>query len=181
MAFKIFNKRDDLEWYNHHIIFHSLRIFDEYLSQFYDEGKKRDQSTTLLGKMLSKSDVSLQFFTCIYICYKYFSTLYEVLSWKEIFPRFITSKRTNLQKIIKFENFILRHVCKYVLFRPTMIEYLDGDFSPGEKTEDEKELDLKVFLYNYGNIDMNYEGTTEDLYLQIKRGREASQHTRGEA
>lgn len=171
IAFKIYNKRDDLEWCGApgHLIFHSLRIFDEYLSLYYEKEKVRDESDTQMGKMLVKSDVTLQYFTCIYICYKYFSALYAIHPWKKIFPKFITSNSSNLEKIIDFENFILKHVCKFVLFRPTMIEYLDKDYE--HKSEEEKELDIKIFLYNYGNIDMNYEGTMKDLYEQIKNAR----------
>ena len=174
IAFKIYNKRDELEWCGApgHLIFHSLRLFDEYLAQYYDKEKERETSDTQMGKMMSKSDVTLRYFTCIYVCYKYFSALYEMHSWKEIFPKFISSNRSNLEKIIEFEDFILKNVCKFVLFRPTMIEYLDQDYPKDvNRTEEEKELDLKVFLYNYGNIDMNYEGTMKDLYEQIKRGR----------
>ena len=175
IAFKIYNKRDELEWCGApgHLIFHSLRIFDEYLSQYYEEAKKREESDSQMGKMLSKSDVTLQYFTCIYICYKYFSALYEMHPWKKIFPKFITNNSSNLEKIINFENFILKYVCKFILFRPTMIEYLDDDFSSrGEVSDEEKELDVKIFLYNYGNLDMNYEGTMKDLYEQIKRKKE---------
>jgi len=179
IAFRIFNERDSdkVEWYNHSIIFHSLRLFDEYLYFTYEKNKKRDTSTTTMGKLHTKVKVHLFYFTCIYMSYKYFTTLYKVFSWKEIFPKSIVQNNSNLDKIVNFENFMLKYICKYVFFRPTMIEYLDQDlFKNNEQeesiTEDEKDLDIKIFLYNYGNIDMDYDGTTRDLYEQIKKKRE---------
>lgn len=180
IAFRVFNKRHDLEWYNHHIIFHSLRLFDEYLAKFYESKQAREESTATMGKMHTKSEVNIYFFTILYMVYKYFTALYEVHSWKEIFPKFITSNKANLTKIVNFENFMLQVVCKYVIFRPTMIEYLDQDYEDNYKDksdmdesliEQERELDLKIFLYNYGNIDMSYEGSMKDLYEQIRKAR----------
>ena len=180
IAFRVFNKRHDLEWYNHHIIFHSIRLFDEYLAKFYEKKQARSESNTTMGKMHTKSDVNIYFFTILYMVYKHFTALYEVHSWKEIFPKFITSNKANLTKIVNFENFMLQVVCKYVIFRPTMIEYLDLDYEQNYKDkgdtdasiiEQEKELDLKIFLYNYGNIDMSYDGKVKDLYEQIKAAR----------
>jgi serine/threonine protein kinase len=171
ISFKIFNRKDDLEWYNHHIVFHSLRLFDEYLARYYEKNKKREESTPTIGKLHTKVEVHLFFFTCIYMSYKYFTALYKVFSWKEIFPKSIVQNKSNLQKIINFENFLLRYTCKYVFFRPTLLEYLDRNYPKTKKTEEEKELDMKIFLYNYGNIDMDYEGTYQDLFSQIQEKR----------
>lgn len=178
IAFRIFNMRHELDWYNHHIVFHSLRLFDEYLAKFYEKKKVRSESTTTLGKMHSKSEVNIYFFTIIYMVYKHFTALYEVHSWKVIFPKFITQNSANLTKIVNFENFMLQIVCKYVIFRPTLIEYLDKDYKDRYRSkkdldniELEKELDLKIFLYEYGNIDMSYNGTIGDLYRQISQAR----------
>jgi len=175
IAFRIFNERDNdkVEWYNHSIIFHSLRLFDEYLYRNYDKNKKRETSSATVGKLHTKVEVNLFYFTCIYMSYKYFTTLYKVFSWKQIFPSSIVQNKSNLDKIVKFENFMLKYICKYIFFRPTLLEYLDKElFISGErKTEDEKDLDVKIFLYNYGNIDMDYDGYTKDLYEQIKKKR----------
>lgn len=183
IAFRIFNHRfeDGIEWYdhNHHILFHSLRIFDEYLYRYYDKEKTREFSTTTMGKLHTRTDVNIFFFTCIYMSYKYFCTLFSILSWKEIFPQSITQLRSNHKKVIKFENFILKYLCGYSFFRPSLIEYLDRDFLErysidriGDPLlEEEKELDVKILLLNYGNINMNYNGTTKDLYEQIKKAR----------
>lgn len=175
IAFRIFNKRDDVEWYNHSILFHSLRLFDEYLDKNYDQKSVRTSSTTTMGKLHTKVEVHLYFFTCIYMAYKYFTTLYKVHSWKEIFPGSVVSNKSNLDKIVKFENYMLKFVCKHVFFRPTVLEYLDRDlFNSGDGdqiSEDQKDLDVKIYLHEYGTIGMDYEGTTLDLYTQIKKCR----------
>jgi len=172
IAFSLFNRRDDdLEWYNNHILFHSIRIFDEYLEHYYEKKRVRTEATMTQGKFLTKSETTLYFYTCVYISYKYFSALYSIYPWKEIFPRSITKDKENKQKVVNFENLIIKKICKYIFFRPTLLEYLDREEGIEKKRYEEKELDVKIFLYNYGNMEMSYEGTMEDLYLQIKKGR----------
>jgi hypothetical protein len=39
-----------------------------------------------------------------------------------------------------------------------------------QKSEAEELLDLRKYLYNYGSLEMDYTGTMEDLYLQIREG-----------
>jgi len=67
-----------------------------------------------------------------------------------------------------FEKLILEKVSDYVVFRPTLIEYLDEDYK--NKSDSEKDLDIRKYLINYGELNMDYEGTMEDLYLQIREG-----------
>ena len=173
IAFKIFNNRDEVDWYNHSIIFHSLRLFDEYLYRNYDGKKKPNKSTTTMGRLHTKVEVHMYYFTCIYMAYKYFTTLYKVHSWKEIFPASVVSNKSNLNRIIKFENYMLKFVCKHIFFRPTFLEYLDRDlFEDGKDiSEDDKDLDIKLYLCNYGDIGMDYDGTTSELFQQIKSKR----------
>ena len=163
--------RDDLKWYSDHIIFHAIRIFDEFLAAKYNpETNPRKKVTRAIGQLLIEYDTNIYFYTCIYIMYKYFSTLYRIYTWDKIFPKHLAVSK-NKKVVEKYENIILKDICNYVVFRPTLIEYLDQDYK--NKSNIEKELDIRKYLINYADIGCNYEGNMEDLYLQIREGLKA--------
>ena len=169
LVIKLYNKRDELNWYSDHIIFHSIRLFDEYLDKFYREDNISMKNRTVkgVGKLNTELEVNIYFYTCIYIMYKYFSTLYRIYTWDNIFPPYISTKE-NKGKIIKFERFIVKNICNYIVFKPTLIEYLDRDYK--KQDYEHNDLDIMKYLYNYVNINVEYTGNMEDLYLQIKHG-----------
>ena len=168
IAIKIYNLRDDLKWYSDHIIFHAVRIFDEYLIHNYDiDNNPRKKVSRGIGQLLTEHEVNIYFYTCVYIMYKYFSTLYKIYTWDKIFPKHLAVEK-NKKVVEKFEIMILKDVCNYIIFRPTLIEYLDEDYS--ERNNTEKDLDIRKYLLNYTDIGCDYEGTMEDLYLQIREG-----------
>ena len=166
IMFKIYNNRDDVDWYSDHIVFHTIRLFDEYLEHFYRD-LQRDKCEKGIGRLHTEQEVNIIFYTCIYIIYKYFSTLYKIHKWTEIFPKHIGIKE-NSSKVETYERLCLKHVCKYSVFKPTILEYLDRDYI--DKSQKERDLDVRKYLINYGNIEMDYEGTMEDLYSQIRNG-----------
>jgi len=168
IAIKIYNLRDDLKWYSDHIVFHAIRIFDEYLIKKYNsDTNPRKKITRGIGKFLTEHEVNIYFYTCVYIMYKYFSTLYRIYTWDKIFPKHLAIAK-NRKVVEKFEIFLLKDVCNYVVFRPSLIEYLDLDYV--QKSNSDKDLDIRKFLLNYANIGQNYKGTMEDFYLQIREG-----------
>ena len=166
VCFKLYNNRNSVEWYSDYIIFHSLRIFDKYLEKYY---KNFPRKTTAkgVGLLHTEVEVNIMIYTCIYIMYKYFSTLYRIFAWDEIFPPHI-AKEENIETIVSFERLIVKEVCNYQVFDKTLIEMLDQDYKP--KNDKQKQMDLRKYLINYGNIGMNYEGTLQDFYNQIKEG-----------
>ena len=168
IAIKIYNVRDDLKWYSDHIIFHAVRIFDEYLIHSYNiDTNPRKKVTRGIGQLLTEHEVNIYFHSCVYIMYKYFSTLYKIYTWDKIFPKHLAVEK-NKKIVENFEIMILKDVCNYIIFRPTLIEYLDEDYS--ERNNTEKDLDIRKYLLNYTDIGCDYEGTMEDLYLQIREG-----------
>jgi hypothetical protein len=62
---------------------------------------------------------------------------------------------------------MLKDVLKYVIFRPTLLEFMSDDYE--EKDQRFKNLDIRKFFMNYCNLRMDYFGTMKDLYLQIKK------------
>jgi len=168
IAIKIYNLRDDLKWYSDHIIFHAIRVFDEYLVKKYNlSTNPRKKIIRGVGTLLTEHETNIYFYTCVYIMYKYFSTLYRIYTWDKIFPKHLAINR-NKKIVEKFEIYILKEVCNYIIFRPSLIEYLDLDYTQRSNTD--KDLDIRKFLINYANVGQNYLGTMEDFYLQIREG-----------
>lgn len=167
VVFDIYNRREKIKWYSHDIIFQALRIFDDYLKLDYDKNKQEREVTKNTGKLLTKYETHIRIYTCIYIMYKYFSTLQEFYSWASIFPSNIVSSRDkSLLEIIDFEKYVIRNVCKYVVYKPLFLDLLNDEDEFNDTDEDE--FDVKVFLTNYGNIN-SYEGTVKDLYDLIRK------------
>ena len=166
---KIYNNRDHLDWYSDHILFHSLRLYDEYLVYCYqsNEIKKREKAEKGLGKLLSENENSINFYSCIYVMYKYFCTLYKLATWDEIFPKHLVVDG-NIKKVEDFEKFVLEKVCNYSIFRPTLLEYLSDDYV--SESYKSKNINIRNYFMNYCKIQSDYNGTMEDLYRQIKAG-----------
>ena len=164
---KIYNRRDDLEWYSDHLIFHSLRIYDEYLKYCFEnnEIKKRDKAVKGMGKLFSEEENSIKVYTCVYMTYKYFCTLYKLFTWDDIFPKHM-AVNSNIKQVEEFEKFILEKVCNYSIFKPTILEFLNEEYE--EKSYKSRDLDIRTYFMNYSTLDSDYKGTTEDLYKQIR-------------
>ena len=171
LAFKIYNNRHDYhKWYSDHIVFHAIRLFDQYLEHAFANPKikKRDRVTKNNGKLHTQFEVSIYFYTCVYMLYKYFCTLpVEMVTWDNIFPVQLAITK-NTRAIEKFEENLLHNVLECRMYDPTVLEYLDRDYTTRSNLE--KNLDVHRYLINYGKIGMDYEGTMRDLYLQIKEG-----------
>lgn len=99
--------------------------------------------------------------------YKYFSTLYRIFTWEEIFPTHI-AKEENIEVIVSYEKLIIKEVCNYQVFDKSLIEMLDQDYM--SKNDKQKQMDIRKYLINYGNIGTDYKGNLQDFYHQIKVG-----------
>lgn len=168
IAFTIYNNRHDHErWYSDHIIFHAIRIFDSYLEYCFDNPKikKKDKTSKNNGKLHTLLEVNIYFYTCVYMTYKYFTTLNETITWDVIFPPHLVINK-HIRLIENFEQQLLQDVLNYRMYDHTILEFLDKDYT--YKNNIEKEIEIKKYLINYGNIEMDYKGTMKDLYLQIK-------------
>lgn len=165
---KLYNNYNKYSWYSHDILFHAIRLFDEYLVYSYNKNVLNDVITKDVGKIHSYCEVELYTYTCIYMMYKYFSTLNEIHEWSDIFPDHITeqNKEQNLVKMEEFENLLLRKIFKYKIYSYSLIDYLSDDFKKINKKLNT--YDIRHLLYNYCHINDNYKGNTQDLYEQIK-------------
>lgn len=132
-----------------------------------EDGTLREKVEENIGQILTKYETELYINTCIYMMFKYYNVLYQIRTWDDIFPSHL-AKEKNLNKIIEFEKLYVEEICKYQIYSDTLIEFLDRDYV--EKSEIEELLDIKKYFINYTDLGMDYEGTMEDLYLQIREG-----------
>lgn len=162
----VYNKRKKLRWYSNDIVFQALRLFDEYLTYAFsrEDVTLRDKVTETEGKLNTKKEVEIYIYTCIYIMYKHYSTLYKFYPWNSVFPSHLINDET-LNILEEFEKYIIRKISKYVIFKPTFIDLLSLDYE--DKTKSQTELDIRNYLVNYCMVD-SYEGKLSTLYKEIK-------------
>ena len=122
--YKLYNNQGNVEWYNNQIIFHSLRIFDEYINYLYnkmkEDGTLREKVEENIGQMLTKYETELYINTSIYMMFKYYNVLYQIRTWDDIFPSHLAKEKFN--KIIEFENY-MEEIRKYQIYSDTLIEF----------------------------------------------------------
>lgn len=167
ILFNIYNKRKKYKWFSFDLLFQALRLFDEYLDYAFsrEDVKLKDEINETQGKLNTKKEIEIYVHTCIYIMYKHYSTLYKFYPWTSIFPTDIINEDT-LNMMEEFEKYVIRKICKYVIFKPTFLDILSLDKE--KKTHQELQLDIKNFFVNYGRVE-SYEGNLIDLYNDIKK------------
>ena len=112
--------------YSSDILFHSLRLFDEYLSYNIKKSTNLKKKSKTQGEYFSEVESELIIYTCLYIMYKYYSTLNKIIDWEEFFPEHI---KKNINKIEKYEQSILQNSCDYIIYKPTLIDCLSEDYT----------------------------------------------------
>ena len=164
---KVYNNFNKYPWYSHDILFHSIRIFDHYITYAYKHNSLNDTITKQVGKVHSYNEIELIAYSCIYIMYKYFSTLNCIHEWDEFFPEHIWKYKSeqNIVKIEEFENILVRKVFSYKIFEYSLIDYLSDDFKV--KNKKKNTYDIRHLLYNYCHIGQEYCGTMKNLYEQF--------------
>lgn len=162
----IYNKKKKIKWFNYDIIFQAMRLFDQYLEYAFsrEDVTLRENVTETEGQLNTKKEVEIYIYTCIYIMYKHYSTLYKFYPWTGIFPSHLINDNT-LEILEEFERYIIRKITKYVIFKPTFIDLLSLEYTP--KSKNENEIELRNFFVNYCRVN-KYEGKLSILYKDIK-------------
>lgn len=155
LAFKIFNQRNNLKWYQHRILFQALSIYDRYLN-FCQNQEPQNQKPP-------KIDPELQFIVCVYVGIKYFSTLTIPVSFERLLKDFdqkvkIKVKSTSHNRIDAFETILIRDALQYNIYQDTIYEI--ADFYQ-EKLSTSNVRDL---LQIYGSLTSFSGLTPENLY-----------------
>ena len=160
IALNIYNNRGEYKWYSHHAIFHALRIFDDHLHAIYTspETTFRDRVTRDMGKIYTYNEVSLYFYTCIYLAIKFLYCLRNPPSWKKVFPnRF--NKRSYIEQSEIFEERLLQD-SEYNFIHLTFIDILDKESCK----EEDKEYNIRKAMLNYCHVSGDFEGDIKLLY-----------------
>lgn len=124
LATQIFNNKSNFIWYSHRVLFHAVELFDRYLTWCFDSKNEiltRKNETTLLGKIHSKSEVEIRFYTLLYLMYKYFLVMITPISYKDLCDKKYHSN-DNIVEAEKFELHFIHDVSKHLIYKPTVFE-----------------------------------------------------------
>lgn len=164
--FSIYNNNKKYKWYSHDILFQAFQLFDRYLDHAFSEPNTvfitPIRATT--GQLNNKVETELYAYTCVYIMYKYYNTLYKIYPWSSIFPKKYISDE-NLIVIEEFEKYMIRKVTKYIIFNHSLIDILSNNYNVDTKNKDC--LTIKNYLVNYGRV-KEFKGCITTLYTDIK-------------
>jgi serine/threonine protein kinase len=156
------DSEDYYHWYRHIIIFHSIRLFDQYLEWAYSDKSKYKigtVETATKGKLHTKEDTEFIVYSCVYIIHKFYSTLQTPLAWTYIFPSRIVKTRSIKQFEI-FEDLVLRNIVDYRCYSPGILEMIDAN---GMTSTDEL---IRKLLVKYLD-DYSFEGTIAELFTKL--------------
>jgi serine/threonine protein kinase len=171
LAFSIYNNKDNISWYCHRTLFHAIDLFDRYLEWAFkdDNAILEDTQTIECGRLHNRMDTELRFYACLYIFYKYNTTMHQQMSWKEFVPELFSSFDAEII-YEEFEVIIDFNLCDYTIYRDTLFEI--GDAFNIEVSEDI----VKHLLSEYGKIEEWKDGSVRALYRKFmhldKNGRQ---------
>ena len=85
-AIEIFNNRHKLNWYNHRALFQTMDLYDRYLAVMFHHAVVPDNfiESDLKGLIHDKFGAELRFMTCIYLCIKFFSSMYLPITYDSV-------------------------------------------------------------------------------------------------
>lgn len=146
-AREIYNKRESesvKKWYNDRIIFQALDLYDRYLSEMFKSHQFNENAieSRVKGKLHDKDNAELRFYSCLYLCTKYFTTIDEIGSFKDFVPKKFQSEKF-LIIAHQFEISLVLTGVKYKIYRPTLYEIADHY----DNRLDRKDIRNLLFLY----------------------------------
>lgn len=162
LAFTIYNFRTKISWYSHKILFHSIDLFDRYIEwAFSDDSIYYKEETINQGRLHDKTNTEIRFYVCLYHWYKYFLTMHMPISWNQFTaPEYTTNSIMDIAQ--DFEFLLLKDVCKYTVYRDTLLEI------PFQYKEPLTEELINKLLSTYGNIESYDSGSVRALYRYIQ-------------
>jgi serine/threonine protein kinase len=136
--FNIYNSRTDknMTWYNHRILFHSLRYFDIYLNTLSEEIRNKIELTE--EELLYNMNI---YYLCLHLSIKYFSmmclrTTFRMLTGNK-FDKYYSDN-------IAWERRFVRDTLQLHLYKPSVYECVPHKMS---------ETDIMELLEAYGKCD----------------------------
>jgi hypothetical protein len=204
ITFQIFNDSNKYIWYHERNLFHALRIFDIYLAWAFKSGNTRvklarNESSSAVhsetvdrGRLHSRSEAELRYFVCLYLVYKYFSSIYYPISWKDFVPKNYTTVAM-CAEAEEFERTLIYKILGYRIYDKSLLEMISSSVAEDNRNSSVyssklhpqimscKDFPSKMensefiatnktlvrdILKKYGLIE-NYEGPLDELYQQI--------------
>lgn len=161
LAFSIYNYRSKIYWYTHRILFHAIDLFDRYIEwAFSDSNVPIQEESVSQGKLHDKVNTEIRFYVCLYFWYKYFLTMHMPISWNDFTaPEYTVPQVLDIAQ--DFEVLLMRDICKYNLYRDTLLEI------PFQYKHTLNEELIYKLLVNYGNIESYDSGSVRALYRYI--------------
>ena len=161
LAFHIYNNSEDLNWYSNRVLFHSIDLFDRYLEYNVKNGLYvRPKESKNNGRFLDKQTSELYFYVCLYVMYKFYSSMEYTVDWEEFAAENFSSPDFE-EKAEKFEMFLLDKVTDYKIYRDTLLE-VSTQYTP--TIDDSLICDL---LLKYGNVIKFENKSVRALYRQL--------------
>lgn len=151
LAFIVFNNRASLKWYTHRILFQSIDMFDRYLEYMEEECRNKKSfkiESTQTGKMLTRFESHLRYLVCLYMSIKYFTTLGETVSFKDLATDEYKTPKCMIEAE-EFEQKMIRDILKFKIYRETIFEAADKLEDREEKIFNE--VKIRDILVLYGN------------------------------
>lgn len=165
VAFTIYNRRAEIPWYKHRLLFHAIDVFDRYLEFCFDASNGvplRPIETTFSGRLHTKHEVELRFYGCLYLMHKYYSTITYPLDWSA-FSLEEFQDPSLLALAEKFEHDLIQHVLKYNIYRDTVLEMTDTYGHQATETL------IRDLLYEYGSMTSWDGGSFRAMYRHIRK------------
>jgi serine/threonine protein kinase len=160
---QIFNEKENTVWYKDLIIFHSMDLFERYISW-----RQTTQTTKFVsyneensehGFFHTVKESELYMWSCLYIMHKYYCTLEHPKRWTDFAPEEFHNKEFK-DSAKHFELTMIKHVCNYRVFRNTVFEIMD--------CENKTCTPADIYKLLIGYIQMtSYIGSVEGLYNNI--------------
>lgn len=113
------------QWYQHRVLFQAISLFDRYLRQQEVHMDQNVVESAYLGRLHSKHDAELRFLVCLYLCFKYFSSIYLPVSYETVVGKRFSSP-ADLAAAEAFEMTIVRDYFNCDIYRPTIYEAADN-------------------------------------------------------
>jgi serine/threonine protein kinase len=159
-AIELFNVRETKSWYHDRLLFQAIHIFDRYLVAMFSQIKPKESGQTLLsdveqveteeqGLIHTREETELRFWTCIYLCHKYFLSMSYSVMWEVMVPEeFHTEECKSMAG--QFEASLIKNCLQYNVYHDTLFEAAD-DF--GDLLDEEEIRDLLTLYCTNTSMD----------------------------
>lgn len=126
IAIDLFNRRGNLTWYSDRAFFQAIDLYDRWLIFIRKISKPNPNAieSNLKGFLYTKDQVRLQFYACLYLAVKYFTSVQVATSFDEVTsPHPIPAEAREAIRV--FEEQILHYCTEHKLYRTTLYEIAD--------------------------------------------------------